>query len=165
MRKIVVKKIVVLSIIAVVIFGCSNAYASTENEDMSYPETYNASTYNPYIYVLICQYGDQNLDVSFLQRCLHDIGYYNGSIDGAFGNMTYNAVCNYQTAKNLDVDGVCGPATWRAILTTYVYTCGIHQMASVASGYNCFVGSVDETPGIFYLKVGNNDYVIVRYAV
>ena len=36
--------------------------------------------------------------------------------DGSFGAATENAVKNYQRAKGLEVDGSCGPITWRSLL-------------------------------------------------
>lgn len=50
--------------------------------------------------------------VKQLQTDLKALGYYNGTIDGAFGSGTRAAVEAFQTATSgLDVDGRCGPAT------------------------------------------------------
>lgn len=37
--------------------------------------------------------------------------------DAIYGSRTKNAVAAYQTAKGLTADGVCGPKTWKALLT------------------------------------------------
>lgn len=37
-------------------------------------------------------------------------------IDGIYGPETEKAVCDYQTNKQLEVDGKVGPKTWRALL-------------------------------------------------
>jgi len=51
-----------------------------------------------------------------LQTLLQAFGYYAGALDGKFGDKTRNAVKKYQEAAALQVDGVCGPATWHSIL-------------------------------------------------
>lgn len=50
-----------------------------------------------------------------LQQRLRAKGFYNGAIDGIFGNQTEAAVRQAQTANNLAVDGIVGPATWGAL--------------------------------------------------
>ncbi|MFQ4140319.1 peptidoglycan-binding protein [Nodosilinea sp. PGN35] len=50
-----------------------------------------------------------------LQQRLRTKGFYNGAIDGLFGSQTEAAVRRAQTANNLTVDGIVGPATWRAL--------------------------------------------------
>ena len=53
--------------------------------------------------------------VSEIQSKLSDWGYYRGSIDGIYGNATYEAVRYFQSANGLTVDGVCGPQTLGAM--------------------------------------------------
>jgi peptidoglycan hydrolase-like protein with peptidoglycan-binding domain len=50
-----------------------------------------------------------------LQQRLRTKGFYNGPIDGLFGAQTEAAVRRAQSANNLTVDGIVGPATWRAL--------------------------------------------------
>lgn len=57
--------------------------------------------------------------VEFLQNILKKLGFYNGTIDGVFGNSTKNAVINFQHTYGLDDDGIVGRLTWRA-LTPYI---------------------------------------------
>lgn len=52
----------------------------------------------------------------FLQEYLAYFGYYTGTVDGSFGYMTATALRNFQKAKGLYSDGVCGPKTWAVIL-------------------------------------------------
>ena len=50
-------------------------------------------------------------DVRRLQERLRELGYLNGTADGAFGDMTYRAVIAFQRANGLQPDGQAGPAT------------------------------------------------------
>ncbi|MFA5384505.1 MAG: spore cortex-lytic enzyme [Eubacteriales bacterium] len=54
-------------------------------------------------------------DVSRLQQTLYDWGYYPGTVDGVFGNVTYRSLINFQANNGLAGDGVAGPATWAAL--------------------------------------------------
>lgn len=37
------------------------------------------------------------------------------AVDGGFGNLTFNAVWDYQSWNGLQVDGVVGPQTWGSL--------------------------------------------------
>lgn len=52
----------------------------------------------------------------FLQEYLAYFGYYKGTIDGDFGYLTENALRDFQKAKGLYSDGICGAKTWAVIL-------------------------------------------------
>jgi peptidoglycan hydrolase-like protein with peptidoglycan-binding domain len=56
--------------------------------------------------------GDQ---VIALQERLRDLGYYEGAIDGDFGDATTAAVIAFQGQNGLAADGVVGPATEAAL--------------------------------------------------
>ncbi len=56
--------------------------------------------------------GDQ---VRTLQKRLKELGYYNGSVDGSYGEGTMAAVMAFQMRNNLTVDGKAGPATQRVL--------------------------------------------------
>ena len=62
--------------------------------------------------------GDEGKAVRTLQQALKDYGYYTGSVDGVYGSGTIAAVTAFQTAMDLKVDGVAGPATQRALYNT-----------------------------------------------
>ncbi|MEO0648596.1 MAG: peptidoglycan-binding protein, partial [Cyanobacteria bacterium J06650_10] len=53
--------------------------------------------------------------VSQLQRELQQLGYYDGEIDGIYGDLTQSAVKEFQADKGLEVDAVVGPSTWEAL--------------------------------------------------
>lgn len=55
--------------------------------------------------------------VATLQAALTSLGYAAGTPDGSYGPSTVEAVSAFQTANNLPVDGVAGPATLAAINT------------------------------------------------
>lgn len=59
--------------------------------------------------------------VKTLQRLLNALGFTDATekalvVDGSFGTATLYALKAYQNAKKLEVDGVCGAATWGALL-------------------------------------------------
>ncbi len=56
-------------------------------------------------------------DVAVLQAVLSARGYYTGALDGIFGDVLDAAVRKFQMDHDLVVDGVCGPMTWRKILS------------------------------------------------
>lgn len=61
------------------------------------------------------KYGSKGDAVKTLQQNLNDLGYNCGKVDGDFGTNTLDAVKAFQKANKLDVDGVVGPATTKAI--------------------------------------------------
>ena len=66
------------------------------------------------IYVTL-QRGHYGTLVEKLQRELKNQGYYNGVVDGYFGESTENAVKAFQRLKGLQVDGLAGTATLRRL--------------------------------------------------
>ena len=60
--------------------------------------------------------GDYGEDVELMQARLHALGYLRKTeIDGDFGKITLGAVCAFQLEHGLEVDGVCGPLTQKAL--------------------------------------------------
>lgn len=64
---------------------------------------------------MICK-GMSGPDVIVLQSILAARGYTVSAINGVFDESTVTAVKRFQRSKNLDVDGICGPKTWAALL-------------------------------------------------
>lgn len=66
-----------------------------------------------------CRYGSKGETVKYMQQCLLDLGYSlpKKGADGSFGPETQRAVKAFQSDHPpLEVDGICGPKTWAAIL-------------------------------------------------
>ncbi len=59
--------------------------------------------------------GSEGAAVRKLQQKLKDLGYYNGRVDGSYGEGTAAAVMAFQLRNSLTVDGKAGPATQRAL--------------------------------------------------
>jgi peptidoglycan hydrolase-like protein with peptidoglycan-binding domain len=56
--------------------------------------------------------GEEGTSVKNLQYTLYELGYYDGSIDGKYGQTTADAVRAFQIQNNLTpVDGVAGSKT------------------------------------------------------
>lgn len=62
----------------------------------------------------ILRHGARGADTRTLQTALNALGE-NIRVDGIFGDVTFHAVCDFQTARGLEPDGVVGPKTWAAI--------------------------------------------------
>lgn len=64
------------------------------------------------------KHGSKGEDVRALQILLMGRGYScgNSGADGVFGNDTHSAVCRYQKAKGLAVDGIAGKNTMSELL-------------------------------------------------
>jgi len=60
--------------------------------------------------------GSQGTDVVELQGVLKLLGYYPGSVNGAFDQATAIAVTKFQKAAGLPADGVVGLETWNRLL-------------------------------------------------
>lgn len=63
----------------------------------------------------VLAHGMTGSDVSALQAVLLARGY-NIGITGTFGDTTLERVKEFQEHNALDVDGICGPLTWAALL-------------------------------------------------
>lgn len=59
--------------------------------------------------------GSRGSHVTYLQQTLSRNGFWVGSIDGAYGHLTSQAVMALQKTYGLARDGICGPNTWRAV--------------------------------------------------
>ncbi|MBE9103306.1 peptidoglycan-binding domain-containing protein, partial [Vacuolonema iberomarrocanum] len=55
--------------------------------------------------------GDVGPEVSALQRRLIDLGYYDGGVDGVYGQQTESAILAFQRSAGLNPDGIVGSDT------------------------------------------------------
>ena len=69
--------------------------------------------------------GSTGSTVRQIQTTLKNWGYYTGSVDGVYGSKTVDAVKYFQRKNGLTADGICGPATLKAM--------GIQETASTNS--------------------------------
>ena len=60
--------------------------------------------------------GSTGEQVRVIQEKLKRWGYYDGEVDGIFGQGTRAAVVAFQKKKGLTADGIVGKATWTALL-------------------------------------------------
>jgi hypothetical protein len=56
----------------------------------------------------------RGMDVRVLQTMLNTVGA-DLLVDGIFGNRTWHTVCDFQSVKGLEPDGIVGPKTWNAL--------------------------------------------------
>lgn len=59
--------------------------------------------------------GDSGSKVIKLQQALECLGYYNGAIDGDYGDVTFNAVKRFQSKRGMKADGIAGVSTIRVL--------------------------------------------------
>jgi peptidoglycan DL-endopeptidase CwlO len=75
--------------------------------------------YSPVVYAaaptVLMKQGASGDEVYVLQLKLQENGYYQDAPDGIFGSETKQAVIDFQLAAGLQVDGVAGAATMRAL--------------------------------------------------
>ena len=61
------------------------------------------------------QRGQRGAQVSYVQRCLKRLGYFNARVTGFYGSATEAAVTRFQAAVGLQQVGKVGPRTTRAL--------------------------------------------------
>ncbi|GHU73247.1 spore cortex-lytic enzyme [Clostridia bacterium] len=60
-------------------------------------------------------WGSTGSNVTAVQKKLKQWGYYSGTVDGVYGQSTYNAVVAFQKKNGLKADGVVGASTAAAM--------------------------------------------------
>lgn len=78
--------------------------------------TETAATDSEVITMKTLRNGSRGTQVKVLQWLLNENGYDCGEADGIFGKKTLASVKEFQKAKGLSVDGICGKNTWTKIL-------------------------------------------------
>lgn len=98
------------------------------------------------------QYGSRGPDVVYLQQRLTAVGYWCGTVDGAFGGQTQQAVFALQKAWGLVRDGVVGPITWSKVASN------TRRPARYGYGYRV---EIDKTRQLLLVVWGS----VVRYTL
>ena len=75
--------------------------------------------------------GSSGQTVVTIQTKLKNWGYYTGAVDGIYGSATVKAVKYFQQKNGLTADGICGPATLKALGITTTSS-GSSQSGDVA---------------------------------
>ena len=84
------------------------ATAATQTPTPTSVPTPNITPNNAYKTIRV---GDNGEEVAQMQRRLAELGYYEGDIDGRFGNQTRRAVERFQYNNGLSADGIAGKRT------------------------------------------------------
>ena len=100
------------------VFVCACVYNAYKNEPVVVPEP---SVNTVKIELPILSLGSQGGEVLTIQMLLNEIGFTGKdgkrlTYDRIYGENVKYAVTNYQKARGLTVDGVCGYETWNRIL-------------------------------------------------
>lgn len=94
-------------------FYSSLASATTPNLAPKILELAQSSSISPTKELILIP-GNEGVDVQELQTQLKELGYYNGAIDGKYGNNLTIAIAKFQKAQGLKrIDGIADLATQR----------------------------------------------------
>ena len=69
----------------------------------------------------VIEYGDEGSDVAILQQRLSNLKFYQGKIDGIYGEKTVGAVKRLQKAYGLKIDGIAGSSTIKYLPDNNIY--------------------------------------------
>lgn len=115
--------------------------------------------------------GSRGPDVRVVQSLLNRIGYNSGTVDGVFGNRTFQAVIAFQRNNGLAADGVVGPATWRVLdrlMRGYdIYTVRSGDtISSIARAYYTTVNAIlTANPGVNPDLINVGQQLTVPYGI
>lgn len=96
----------------------------------------------------IMRIGDENSDVKKLQQALNILGYYDGKIDGIYGDGTTKAVTQYQKDEGLEADGYAGTSTVTSIFGSCSKTSMTTQPEPGSSASSSFSSSSSKYPTV-----------------
>jgi len=84
-------------------------------------------------------WGSRGEQVRRMQQKLRQWGYYDGDVDGVFGQETYDAVVYFQKKNGLKADGVAGSATLEAMGISSSGNKAVSASASASASYSADV--------------------------
>lgn len=98
--------------------GIADALLLDQHSPQDKPEKEEIKGGTCKVEIKVLKKGAKGSTVKAMQTLLIGYGYScgNSGVDGSFGGATDKALRAYQKAKGLEVDGSCGPATWRSLL-------------------------------------------------
>ena len=82
----------------------------------------------------VVAWGSRGDEVMRIQRRLKQWGYYDGAVDGVFGESTYQAVVLFQKKNGLKADGAVGQSTANAMGISL--SAGGYKSVTVSAGYS-----------------------------
>lgn len=145
------RKIFLIGIIMLVLFS-SLLFANTSYA--AYASSYSEPS-------ITLKRGTYGTGVKWLQDMLNHNGY-SITIDGEFGNETYNAVTDFQSKKGLEVDGIVGIAT-KSALKKYAGTTTIGKYQYTTTRVNFRSGPSTTYISYQILNINTQVYVISQY--
>ena len=104
--------------------------------------------------------------VEFLQNLLQKLGFYQGSIDGIFGNNTLFSVRSFQRNFGLTPDGIVGPATWGALQPYIDGSLNFIVPTNISYSYNILQINLDTLKRLYpFLEIGIAGYSVLGNSI
>jgi len=100
-------------------------------------------------------WGMRGQQVRQVQQKLKQWGYFDGDIDGIFGQATYDAVVRFQKKNSLNADGVAGEAT----LAAMGISSGRSAVAASASSGSSYQNEVELLARLIHGEARGEPYV------
>ena len=105
------KKILSLALVLVMVLSFAACGSKSETPAASGSSSSSSDSSSSGDSGSVLRQGSRSDAVRTLQEDLKTLGFYTGSVTGNFGNLTKEAVYNFQKANNLSADGVAGAKT------------------------------------------------------
>ncbi|WP_273834892.1 C40 family peptidase [Guptibacillus sedimenti] len=110
-KSILTARIASSTLVAAMVFSpvfSEGAFAKVDSNDVKQSDSVSSS-------INVLGSGDRGEAVTALQTELESLGYYTYHVDGIFGQITEDAVEDFQEDKGLTVDGIAGPEVMGAL--------------------------------------------------
>lgn len=101
-------------------------------------------------------WGSRGEQVRRVQQKLRQWGYYDGEVDGVFGQETYDAVVYFQKRNGLTADGVAGSRTLEAM---GIVSSGEKAVAASASASSSYSNDVELLARLIHGEARGEPYV------